>query len=101
VTSDPIVPKGDGALVRLRVSPGAKSTGLQGLHGDAAPRLKVAAPPVGGKANAEVERFLAQKTGAPSSRVRVVRGLSGRDKTVFVDGVRAERVREVLAPRSR
>ena len=101
MTSDPIVPKGDGALVRLRVSPGVKSTGLQGLHGDAALRLKVAAPPVGGKANAEVERFLAQKTGAPPSRVRVVRGHSGRDKTVLVDGVRVERVREVLASRSR
>jgi len=36
-----------------------------------------------------------------SSRVRVVRGLSGRDKTVFVDGVGAERVREVLRSRQR
>ena len=101
MTSDPVVPKGDGALVRLRVSPNARSTGLLGSHGGAALKLRVAAPPVDGKANAEVERFLAEKTGASPSRVRVVRGLSGRDKTVFVDGVGAERVREVLAPRSR
>jgi len=92
--SDPVVPKGEGALVRLRVSPNAKSTGPHGLHGDAA-------PPVDGKANAEVELFLAEKTGASPSLVRVVRGLSGRDETVFVDGVGAERVREVLAPRPR
>ena len=101
MTSDAVVPKGDGVLVRLRVSPNAKSTGLQGLHGDAAFKLKIAAPPVEGKAHAEVERFLAEMTGAPPSRVRVMRGLSGRDKTVFVDGVGAESVREVLAPRSR
>ncbi len=100
MTSDPVVPKGDGALVRLRVSPNARSTGLQGLHGEVL-KLGVAAPPVDGEANAEVERFLVEKTGASPSRVRVVRGLSGRDKTVFVDGVRAEKVREVLAPRSR
>ncbi|HEV2092801.1 MAG TPA: DUF167 domain-containing protein [Rubrobacter sp.] len=101
MTSDPVVPRGDGALVRLRVSPNAKSTGLRGLYGEAALKLKVAAPPVEGKANAEVERLLAEKTGASPSRVRVVRGLSGRDKTVFVDGVGAERVREVRRSRPR
>ena len=96
MTRGPFVPRGDGALVRLRVSPNAKTTGLQGPHGGAALRLRVAAPPVDGKANAEVERFVAERTGAAPSRVRVVRGLSGRDKTVFVDGVGVERVREVL-----
>ena len=96
MTRGPGVPRGDGALVTLRVSPNAKTTGLQGPHGDAALRLRVAAPPVDGRANAEVERFVAERTGAALSRVRVVRGLSGRDKTVFVDGVGVERVREVL-----
>ncbi len=99
MASDPVVPRDGGALVRLRVSPNAKCTGLQGPYGDAALKLRVAAPPVGGEANAEVERFLAEKVGAEPSRVRVVRGFSGRDKTVFVDGVGAERVREVLASR--
>jgi uncharacterized protein len=93
VTRGPVVPKGDGALVRLRVAPNAKTTGLQGPYGDTALKLRVAAPPVDGKANAEVERFVAERTGAAPSRVR---GLSGRVKTVFVDGVGVERVREVL-----
>jgi uncharacterized protein YggU (UPF0235/DUF167 family) len=44
---------------------------------------------------------VAERTGAAPSDVRVVRGLSGRDKTVFVDGVGAERVREVLTSRIR
>ena len=100
MTRGPVVPRGDGALVRLRVSPNAKTTVLQGPHGDAALKLRVAAPPVDG-ANAEVERFVAERTGAVPSRVRVVRVLSGRDKTVFVDGVGAERVREVLRSRLR
>ena len=101
MTRGPVVPKGDGALVRLRVSPNAKTTGLQGPHGDAALKLRVAAPPVDGRANAEVERFVAERTGAAPSRVRVVRGLYGRDKTVFVDGVGVERVREVFRSRPR
>ena len=101
MTSGPVVPRGDGALVRLRVSPNAKSTGLQGPYREASLKLRVAAPPVDGKANAEVERFVAEMTGAAPSRVSVVRGISGRDKTVFVDGVGAERVREVFRPRPR
>ena len=48
-----------------------------------------------------MERFVARMTGTAPSRVRVVRGLSGRDKTVFVDGVGAERVREVFRSRQR
>ncbi|HEV2742684.1 MAG TPA: DUF167 domain-containing protein [Rubrobacter sp.] len=101
MTSEPVVPKDGGALVKLRVSPNAKSTGLQGPYGEAALKLKVAAPPVDGRANAEVERFVARMTGTAPSRVKVVRGLSGRDKTVFVDGVGAERVREVFRSRQR
>lgn len=85
----------EGALVRLRVSPNANITGLRGPYGDAALELAVAAPP------AEVDRSLAGKAGSEASRVRVVRGLSGKDKTVFVDGVSAERVRKVLASRPR
>ena len=101
MTRGPVVPRGDGALARLRVSPNAKTAGLHGPYADAALKLRVAAPPVDGRANAEVERFMAERTGAAPSRVRVVRGLSGRDKTVFVDGVGAERVREVLRSRQR
>jgi uncharacterized protein (TIGR00251 family) len=52
-------PTKDGILLNLRVSPGAKRTSIEGPYG-AALKLKVAAPPVGGKANAEVERFLAK-----------------------------------------
>lgn len=93
MSSDFVVPKGDGVLVRLRVSPGAKNTGLQGTYGDEALKLRVAAPPVGGRANAEAERFLAGLVGVALSEARVVRGLSGRDKTVFVGGVSVARAR--------
>lgn len=92
-----VVPEGDGVLVRLRVPPGAKSTRLQGTYGEGTLKLRVAAPPVGGKANAEAERFLAGLVGAASSEARVVRGLSARDKTVFVGGVGAARAREAIS----
>jgi uncharacterized protein len=70
-----------GVYVKLRVSPGAKSTAVKGLYGEGAIKLSVAAPPVEGKANAEVERYLAQLFGLPRSEVTVAKGASNRDNS--------------------
>ena len=85
-------PHEDGELVRLRVSPGAKKSSLEGLYGEDAAKLSVAAPPVDGKANAEAERFLAGLLGVRASDVSVVRGASSRDKSVLVRGGVADKV---------
>ena len=79
--------------MRLRVSPGSKRSSVNGLYGEAAVRLSVAAPPVDGKANAEVEKFLSILLHVPKDDVCVVGGASGRDKTVLVRGARPEQVR--------
>jgi uncharacterized protein (TIGR00251 family) len=52
----------DGAVVLvLHVQPGAKRTEVAGVHGDAL-KIRLAAPPVDGKANAELVRFLARSS---------------------------------------
>ncbi|MBD0356024.1 MAG: DUF167 domain-containing protein [Rubrobacter sp.] len=73
--------------MKLRVSPGAKSTGIKGLYGEGAVRISVAAPPVEGRANAEIERYLARLLGLSRSGVRVVKGAQSRDKLVVVRGL--------------
>ncbi len=87
----------DGILLNLRVSPGAKHSAIGGPYGESAFKLKVAAPPAEGKANAEAERFLAELLGIPRSNVTVVRGASSRDKTVRVRGVGEEDMRKILS----
>ena len=83
--------------MRLRVSPGAKASALKGLYGESrVPWLSVAAPPVDGKANVEVEKFLSRLFDVPRSDVCVVGGLSGRDKTVLVRGAEPDHVRTRL-----
>ena len=86
-----------GVYVKLRVSPGAKSTAVKGLHGDGAIRLSVAAPPVEGKANAEVERYLAQLLGLSRSEITVAKGASSRNKLVLVSGLGPDEVRTSLS----
>jgi uncharacterized protein (TIGR00251 family) len=79
---------GDGGVyVRLRISPGAKSTGIKGLYGEEALRLSVAAPPTQGRANAEIERYLTRILGVSRSGVLVGKGAHSRDKVVLVRGL--------------
>ena len=74
----------DGAIVlALHVQPGAKRTGAAGEHGGAL-RIRLAAPPVDGKANAELLRFLAETCGVATSAVELIAGTSGRDKRLRI-----------------
>jgi uncharacterized protein (TIGR00251 family) len=95
-TGDFVRPAEDGVYVKLRASPGAKSTAVKGLYEESAIKLSVAAPPVEGKANAEVERYLARIFGAPVSGITVVKGASSRDKLVFVSGCGSDEIRTRL-----
>ena len=93
---DFVRPSKDGAVLKLRVSPGSKRSSVNGLYGEAAVRLSVAAPPLDGKANAEVEKFLSKLLGVPKGDVRVIGGASGGDRNVLVRGTRPEQVRTRL-----
>ncbi len=48
--------------------------------------MRVTAPPIGGRANAALERLLADAVGVPKSAVRVVSGARAREKTVAIEG---------------
>ena len=86
-----------GARIKLRVSPGARSSSIAGAYGEDAIKLMVAASPVEGRANAEAERYVAELLHVTASDVSVAGGALGRSKTVLVRGVEAEEVREILS----
>jgi uncharacterized protein (TIGR00251 family) len=75
-------------LIDVHVQPGARRTSIAGTFGS---RLKIAlqAPPVDGKANEALLRFLAGELQVRRSGVRLVSGASARDKTVAIAADRA------------
>lgn len=79
----------------MHVVPRSKTTELAGRYGDAV-RIRLAAPPVDGAANAELVRFVAKRLGVSRSAVTIVRGATGRRKTLAVNGVTADRVERLL-----
>lgn len=72
-------------MLALHVQPGAKRTEVVGRHGDAW-KVRLAAPPVDGKANEELIGFLAGLFGVPKRQVEITAGTTGRRKRVLVRG---------------
>jgi len=81
--------------LRVRVQPRARRSELAEVRAGALV-VRVAAPPVEGKANAAVCALLAERAGVPKSRVSVVRGAGAREKIVRFEGVSAEALRAAL-----
>lgn len=85
-------PDGSGnTLLKLRIHPGAKRSAVTGIFGDAV-KLDLQAPPVDGKANAALIKFLAEKLHLPKSAVSLKSGESSRDKVVQAVGITPEEI---------
>ena len=72
--------------LRLRVSPGARNARVVGRQGQAW-KVRVEAPPEGGRANEAVVRLLAETLSLPRGAVTLVSGHGARDKVVRLDGL--------------
>jgi uncharacterized protein (TIGR00251 family) len=72
--------------VRLRVSPGARRSELLGRYGDGW-KVRVSAPPEGGRANDAVLDLLAAQLDLPRRSLSIVSGHSSREKVVEMHGI--------------
>ncbi|MBS1154192.1 MAG: hypothetical protein H6R07_116 [Proteobacteria bacterium] len=76
---------GERITLRLHVQPGAKKTGVAGLYGDCL-KVRLAAPPVDGKANDCLLRALSDWFGVPLRQVSLKSGETSRRKVVEISG---------------
>jgi hypothetical protein len=83
--------------IRVRAQPRASRTEITGER-EGALRIRVAAPPVEGEANAALIRFIAKRLGIAPSRVRLISGETGRQKTFEVQDLDPATVRAALWP---
>jgi uncharacterized protein YggU (UPF0235/DUF167 family) len=74
-----------GIELELWVVPRASHPGLGPLHG-ARLRVAVSAPPVDDAANEAVRTLIAEALFLPRGEVRIVRGVTGRNKTLRING---------------
>ena len=84
--------------LELLIQPRASRTRVVGEH-DGRLKVQLAAPPVDGEANAALVEFLARALSVRKGDVEVLRGETGRRKTVRVAGVSAAQADLALAAR--
>ncbi len=79
----------------VRLTPRASRSEIVGIEGDAV-KIRLSAPPVEGKANEALVKFLADQLDVPRANVEIVTGHAARRKVVRIRGVTAGQIEKML-----
>jgi uncharacterized protein (TIGR00251 family) len=80
---------GETITLTLHVQPGAKRSEIAGLHGEAL-KIKLAAPPIEGRANDALLKYIAGLFAVPLRNVELKQGGQSRHKVVAVTGSKVQ-----------
>jgi uncharacterized protein (TIGR00251 family) len=78
---------GEVLTLTLHVQPGAKRSEISGLHGDAL-KIRLAAPPIDGRANEALLKYISGLFDVPVRQVELKQGGQSRHKVVAISGSR-------------
>ena len=95
-----IQPAAGGCVVNARIIPRASKNQIQGVLGDAL-KIRLQAPPVDGKANDALVRFLADTLDLPARNISLLSGETARNKRVLLSGLDEVEARARLSVISR
>lgn len=90
-----LTPHGDGFLLTVHVTPGAKRDAVGGEH-DGGLRVSTTQPADRGKANKRVIELVAKALGIKRHQIELVSGQTHRHKKLKIDGVAPEPLAEVV-----
>jgi len=73
-----------GLTFPVKVHPGASHSAIQGVEGEYL-KVRLAAPPVDGKANEELIKLISKLLNLPKSRISIRTGVSSRRKVLLLE----------------
>lgn len=79
--------------ITIQVQPNARRNEVLGFE-DGILHVKIAAPPVKGKANRELIEFLSQLLGVSKGSINIERGITGRRKVIAIAGYDPDKIIE-------
>jgi len=88
----------EGVTFSVKVLPRSSKTEITGVV-EGALRIKLTAPPVEGAANKALVEFLAKRLSVAKSKITILSGETGRNKTVSVSGLKKADLASLLIPR--
>ncbi|MBN9542532.1 MAG: DUF167 domain-containing protein [Alphaproteobacteria bacterium] len=96
----PYVVKDNTILLKIKVSPGASKNKIGKIENDAdnKPFLKIyiSTPPVDGKANKYLVKFLADNLNISASKIKIISGLTSKIKTIQIEDIAENKVKAFL-----
>ncbi|PSW18571.1 YggU family protein [Photobacterium sanctipauli] len=87
MTIEAVSRQGDDLVIRLYIQPKASRDQIVGLHGDEV-KIAITAPPVDGKANAHLAKYLSKQFKVAKGQVNIEKGELGRHKQVRIESPR-------------
>jgi uncharacterized protein (TIGR00251 family) len=85
-----------GVIISLYILPNAPKSQVIGEHNGAL-KIKIQAPPVDGKANEEIVRFLSKKLEISKSKIEILKGDKSKLKKVLIEGLSLEQIKSMLS----
>ena len=89
--------KKDCIVLSVRVVPRASKDGIAGIMGGEALKIRIQAPPVEGKANAYLVKFLSKHWNIPRANIEILSGETGRNKRLSISNPTDEMRKELLS----
>lgn len=86
---------GNSIILHVLVQPKASEDRILGFHGEAL-KVRVAAPPTGGKANQRLRKLLAEELKVRQSDIQIIRGHTSRRKVLRIRNVSPDQLRNAL-----
>jgi uncharacterized protein (TIGR00251 family) len=87
----------DGCTLAVRVQPGARKSGVTGIHAGAV-KISLTTPPVEGRANEALIAFVAELLHIPRARISLLSGTTSRTKALHITGKSPAEVETALFP---
>ncbi len=85
-----------GAAITIRLTPRMAKNEIYDILDDGTVKIRLTAPPVEGKANKELVKFLSQILDVPVSDIEIIAGLTGHDKLVSILNIDSELVQQKI-----
>ncbi|MDX8414793.1 DUF167 domain-containing protein [Intestinicryptomonas porci] len=82
--------------IKFRIIPNARKTELAGEYANAV-KIKLSAPPIEGKANAELIKYLSKSLGVSKSSITFVSGETSKDKLLEIPNFDMKAIIEKLS----
>lgn len=83
-----------GSAITVRVTPRMARNQIYDILDDGTIKIRLTAPPVEGKANKELIKFLADILEVPASSIEIIAGQSGHDKLLSIFNLDSEQVQQ-------